>query len=147
MIRFQSKLPLQSPLFAFGLLLLLSTLSILASPVRSAQSADKKAVSPVGDAVTCSLQKGETELVISVPKASAGNRLTVLNQNTEAAGELTISVSNRELPAKSPDWTRVEGIISFAHKRTFDLSLLGIDAKFVKLSFRVTKTEHLAAAY
>src|SRR4051794_13882677 len=143
MIRFQSKLPLHSPLFAFALLTLLSTLSILASTGRSAQPADKKAVSTVGDSVTCSLQKGETEFVISVPKACTGNRLTVLNQNNDAAGELTISVSNRELPAKSPDWTRVEGVISFAHKRTFDLSLLGIDAKFVKLSFLVTKTERL----
>lgn len=150
MIRFQSRLPFRSPLFAFGLLLLLSTLSILAiSTARSDELGHKaKDIAPTDNSaqlentVTCSLQEGHTEFVISVPKTT--DRLTFLNENATAAGELTISVSNRRLPANSPEWTRVEGTIAFSHKRTFDLSLLGIDAKFVKVTFRVARRENIA---
>src|SRR4051794_31073657 len=142
MIRFKSTLPLRSPFFALALLLILSTLSLIAaSTARSAQPGGQakvvaKDAAEHGQMIR--LRKGDTEFVISVPKASAVDKLTFLNENA-AAGELVISVSNDRLAADSPKWTRVEGAISFEHKRTFDLSLLGIDAKFVKLSFRVTK--------
>src|SRR3954470_21487069 len=103
MIRFKSSLPLRSPLFAFALLLILSTLSLIAaSPARSAQPATQskdlahsKDYVPHGrvirlarddlsypiaaqkhDTVTCSLRKGETAFVISLPKTSAVDKLT-----------------------------------------------------------------------
>ncbi len=37
------------------------------------------------------------------------------------------------------EYIQVDGIIPFAHKRLFNLSLLGIEAKYVKLSFHVEK--------
>ncbi len=168
MIRFKSTLPFRSPLFALAMLLILSTLSLIAaSTARSAQPAGQpKQISTAGDhgrvirlapedlgspvsaqkhdTVTYSLRKGDTEFVISLPKMATVDKLTFLNENAAAAGELVISVSNDRLPVDSPKWTRVEGAISFEHKRTFDLSLIGIEAKFVKLSFRVTKMERLA---
>ena len=98
------------------------------------------------DTVTCLLQEGETSFVIELPKASSLDRLTFLNENGTAHGELKIAVSNHRLAANSPEWTEVEGVIPFARKRLFGVSLLGIEAKFVRLSFHVEKSEGLAAA-
>jgi hypothetical protein len=97
------------------------------------------------DTVTCVLQEGETNFVIELPDRPLLDRFTFLNENTGARGELKIAVSNRRLRANSPDWTPVEGIVPFAHKRLFGVSLLGIGAKFVRLSFNVEKQGRIAA--
>jgi len=64
-------------------------------------------------------------------------RFTFLNENADACGELRIAVSDSQLPADSPKWTEVDGIVPFAHKRLFKLSMLGVETKFVRLSFKV----------
>jgi hypothetical protein len=97
------------------------------------------------DTVTCLLQEGETNFVIELPQTTLLDRFTFLNENAAARGELRIAVSNRRLPASSPEWTEVEGIVPFAHKRLFGVSLLGIEAKFVRLSFHVEKKGRVAA--
>src|SRR5437764_14862266 len=40
-------------------------------------------------------------------------------------------------PRTAPKWTEVDGIVPFAHKRLFKLSMLGVETKFVRLSFKV----------
>lgn len=97
------------------------------------------------DTVTCLLQEGETNFVIELPQKALLDRFTFLNENGVARGELTIAVSNHRLRADSPDWVPVEGIVPFAHKRLFGVSLLGIEAKFVRLSFHVEKQGRIAA--
>ena len=97
------------------------------------------------DTVTCLLQAGDTNFVIELPPTASLDRFTFLNENGLAKGELRISVSNHRLPAASPDWVPVEGVIPFEHKRLFGVSLLGIEAKFVRLSFHVEKAEHVSA--
>lgn len=109
------------------------------------QDAETAALIMDDDTISCPLREGETNFVIALPKASLLDRFTFLNENAAACGELMIAVSNYRLPAKSPKWTPVEGTIAFSHKRHFDLSLLGIEAKFVKLSFRVEKHGRIAA--
>jgi len=109
------------------------------------QDADTAALIMDDDTISCPLEEGETNFVVALPKASLLDRFTFLNENATACGQLTIAVSNYRLPAKSPKWTPVEGTIAFSHKRHFDLSLLGIEAKFVKLSFRVEKHGRIAA--
>jgi hypothetical protein len=91
------------------------------------------------DTVTCVLPEGETNFVIELPQTALPERFTFLNENAGARGELRIAVSNHRLAAKSPEWTEVDGVIPFAHKRLFGVSLLGIEAKFVRLSFHVEK--------
>jgi hypothetical protein len=91
------------------------------------------------DTVTCLLQEGETNFVIELPGSAKMDRLTFLNENARARGELKIAVSDRRLAPSSSGWTEVEGVIPFAHKRLFGVSLLGIEAKYVRLSFRVEK--------
>ena len=109
------------------------------------ESGEAAALIKDDDTVSCSLQEGETDFVIAVTNAALLDRLTFLNENVSARGELTIAVSNSPLPAKSPKWIPVEGVIRFEHKRAFDLSMLGVEAKFVRLSFRVEKQPRLAA--
>ena len=92
-----------------------------------------------------SLQEGDTTLIICVPKASLLDQFIFVNENTAARGALKIAVSNAPLPASDPKWNPVNGDIAFVHKRLFNLSLVGVDAKYVKLSFHVQKEEQIAA--
>jgi hypothetical protein len=83
--------------------------------------------------ISCALQEGETTFIIPLFRAALLDRFTLINQNAAAHGEFNIAVSN------SPKWTQVDGIVSFAHKRLFNLSMLGVEAKYMKLSFHVEK--------
>ena len=87
--------------------------------------------------VSCVLRQGETTFIIELPINAPHDRFTFLNGNAEACGELRIAVSDSPLPADSPKWTEVDGIVPFAHKRLFKLSILGVETKFVRLSFKV----------
>src|SRR5205085_7508123 len=98
------------------------------------------------DTVTCVLQEGETNFVIELPEVAVPDRFTFLNENGKARGELKIAVSNQRLAANSSEWKEVEGVIPFAHKRLFGVSLLGIEAKYVRLSFRVDKQAPVASS-
>jgi hypothetical protein len=109
------------------------------------QNSETAALIMDDDTVSCSLQEGETNFVIALPNTALLDRFTFLNENAAAQGELKISVSNYRLPANSHKWTPVEGAVPFSHKRLFDLSLLGVEAKFVKLSFHVEKQGRVAA--
>jgi len=95
--------------------------------------------------VSCALKEGETTFIIELPKNATSDRFTFLNQNAAACGELRIAVSSASLPVDSPKWTEVDGIVPFAHKRLFKLSMLGVETKFVRLSFRVDGQENSSA--
>ena len=103
---------------------------------------DKQIASIVdGETISCALPEGLTTFIIALPKNGLPDRLTFLNENAGARGELRIAVANSALPANSSKWTEVEGIVPFVHKRLFNLSMLGVETKFVRLSFRVEKSE------
>ena len=97
------------------------------------------------DTISCPLQGGDTTFVIALPKTALIDRFTFVNENATARGELKIAVSNCPLPAKSSKWTEVDGVIPFARKRLFNLSMLGVEAKYVRLSFHVEKEGRIAA--
>ncbi|MGZ5537019.1 MAG: hypothetical protein ACXWG0_00680 [Chthoniobacterales bacterium] len=89
------------------------------------------------ETLSCPLQQGLTTFVIKLPGTALLDRFTFVNENAAASGELKISVSNYQLPASSPKWVAVDGNITFSHKRLFNLSMLGVEARYVKLSFNV----------
>lgn len=68
-----------------------------------------------------------------------------MNENASARGELKIAVSNYQLPATSPKWVEVDGRIPFTNKRLFNVSLVGVEARYVKLSFNVEKGGRIAS--
>ena len=90
------------------------------------------------------LPEGDTTFLLSFPRTSMLDRFTFVNENASAEGEMKISVSNYRLSAQSSKWNEVNGSTSFTGKRLFDLSLLGTEARFVKLSFHVTKPGSIA---
>ncbi|MEY2481314.1 MAG: hypothetical protein QOI04_2241 [Verrucomicrobiota bacterium] len=95
--------------------------------------------------ISCPLKEGDSTFVIALPKSTLLDRLTFINENGTAQGELHIAVSNYRLPAESPKWNAVDGSVHFAHKRLFNLSLLGVEAKYVRLSFHVDNAGRIAA--
>ncbi len=97
------------------------------------------------DTLSYPISEGDTTMVISFPTTSALDRFTFVNENAAAEGEMKISVSNYRLSANSRKWNDVNGSTSFTGKRLFDLSLLGTEARYVKLSFHVTRGGRIAA--
>src|SRR5437868_8302180 len=89
------------------------------------------------DTISCVLKEGETTFIIELPNNAPRDRFTFLNENAAACGELRIAVSDSQLPADSPKWTEVDGIVPFAHKRLFKLSMLAVETRCFRLSFKV----------
>jgi hypothetical protein len=51
------------------------------------------------DTVSCPLKEGDSTFVIALPKSTLLDRLTFINENADAQGDLRIAVSNCPLPA------------------------------------------------
>lgn len=97
------------------------------------------------DTLSCPLQEGETTFIISLANTSMLDRFKFVNENATAKGQLKIAVSNYQLPASSPKWVEVDGSIAFTKKRLFKLSMVGVEARYVKLSFNVEKGGRIAS--
>ena len=95
--------------------------------------------------VSCSLPEGDTTFIISLMRSSPLDRFTLINENLAARGELRIAVSNEKLSADSDKWTPVDGAVSFKRKRLFNVSLLGVEAKYIRLTFHVEHENDMAA--
>jgi len=96
------------------------------------------------DTLNYPLSEGDTTFVVSFPRISMLDRFTFVNENAAAAGEMRIAVSNYRLPAKSSKWIEIGSGTSFAGKRLFDLSLAGTEARYVRVTFHVTKAGNIA---
>jgi hypothetical protein len=83
------------------------------------------------------LSRGATSFIIRLPGPVQDRSFTFVNENAVAEGQLLIAVSNQPLVADSPLWRAVEGAIRFRHKRFFTLSLVGVEAKYVRLTFQI----------
>jgi hypothetical protein len=95
------------------------------------------------DSLRGPLREGVTTFVAALPKDS--DRFTFINENAAVRGKLEISVANEKLAASDPRWTVVDGAIVFNRKRQFTLSMVGVEANYVKLSFHIEKGERMAA--
>src|SRR6266404_1640827 len=91
--------------------------------------------------IRCPLREGETTFIVSSPRNSLLDRVILVNENMSARGELRIAVSNDKLSVSSNRWIPVDGSIHFRRKRVFNLSLVGVEAKYVKLTFRVEREQ------
>lgn len=95
--------------------------------------------------LSCALREGESSFVVNLARISSLRRITFINENGAARGQLRIAVSNYHLAPSSPKWSDVDGAVPFSGKRQIELSLCGVEAKFVKLSFQVEKAGRIAA--
>jgi hypothetical protein len=90
------------------------------------------------------LPRGVTSFIIHLSAPEQQRCFTLVNENTAAKGNLSIAVSKEHLPADSPRWSTVNGSIRFRHKRLFTISLVGIEANYVKLTFQVESPDRTA---
>ncbi len=118
---------------------------LVAVPTASEKNSSATALIMDDDTLSCPLQEGETTFIISFPKTSLLDRFTFVNENAGVQGEMRIAVSNYRLPADSPKWTDVSGKTEFTSKRLFNLSMVGVEARYVKLSFNVAKGGRIAS--
>ncbi|MEY2489482.1 MAG: hypothetical protein QOC70_1424 [Verrucomicrobiota bacterium] len=118
---------------------------LVAVPSAGEKNSSAAALIMDDDTLSCPLQEGETTFIISFPKTSLLDRFTFINENAGVQGEMKIAVSNYRLPADSPKWTEVSGKTAFTSKRLFNLSMVGVEARYVKLSFHVEKGGRIAA--
>jgi hypothetical protein len=118
---------------------------LVAVPNASEKNLSAAALIMDDDTLSCPLQEGETTFIISFPKTSLLDRFTFINENAAVQGEMRIAVSNYRLPADSPKWTDVSGKTEFTSKRLFNLSMVGVEARYVKLSFHVAKGGRIAS--
>ena len=91
------------------------------------------------DSISCPLREGETTFVIALPRPGGIERLKFINENAAARGTLHLAVANESLPANSARWVAVDGDVAFQHKRRLDVSMLGVEAKFVRVTFAVER--------
>ncbi len=87
------------------------------------------------------LPRGITSFIIHLAAPGQRRCFTLVNENMAAEGKLSIATSNVRLAANNPSWRVVDGAVPFRHKRLFALSLIGVEAKFVKLTFQVDNLE------
>lgn len=94
--------------------------------------------------LSCPLPLGETTFIITLPKIAALERFAFINENLAAQGDLRLAVSNYRLNRDDPGWVPIQGSTRFSGKRLFNLSLIGLEAKYVKLSFHIQKEGRVA---
>ena len=115
------------------------------APAALKSQAEKNILTLDNNTVSCSLPEGDTTFVISLVRSSPLDRFTLINENLAARGELRIAVSNEKLSADSDKWTPVDGAVSFKRKRLFNVSMLGVEAKYIRLTFHVEHQNDMAA--
>jgi hypothetical protein len=94
--------------------------------------------------INYALPRGVTSFIIHLSAPAQQRCFTLVNENTAAEGKLSIAVSKERLPAGSPKWSAVGRSIPFRHKRLFTVSLVGIEANYVKLTFQVESPDRTA---
>src|SRR5437870_3831012 len=114
-------------------------------PVALKSQTQKSILTLDNKTVSCSLPEGDTTVIISLMRNSPLDGFTFINENTAARGELRIAVSNEKLSADSDKWTPVDGAVSFKRKRLFNVSMLGVEAKYIRLTFHVEHENDMAA--
>jgi hypothetical protein len=107
------------------------------APVALRSQREKNTLTLDNDTVSCWPPEGDTTYIISLVRSSPLDRFTLINENLAARGELRIAISNEKLSADSDKWTPVDGAVLFKRKRLFKVSMLGVEAKYIRLTFHV----------
>jgi hypothetical protein len=108
-------------------------------PAGPRESGQSSVVIKSDDSISCPLNEGDTTFVVTLPASGALERLKFVNENLAARGTLRIAVANEALAPNSAHWMQVDGDVSFRHKRLFNLSVVGVEAKFVRVTFSVER--------
>jgi len=110
---------------------------LLLVPNHRSNNSSEAAVILNNNTLRCPLQEGETTFIIAFSKTSPLDGFRFLNENAEAKGEMRIAISNSRLSFDSPKWIEVTGKTAFTRRRLITLSMVGVEARYLKLSFHV----------
>ena len=121
-------------------LAILTTLTLAAGQATTSNGDTAKKQAQLRDPLRC----GGSSFVIQLKKLNPARCLTFVNENAPAEGRMSIAVSDRALAPDSPAWKAVAGSVPFRHKRRFPLSLVGVEANYVRLTFEVDRAPKVA---
>ena len=121
-----------------------STGRITAVPIVGEQNQSPTALVWDDNTLSCPLPEGDITFVVTLPKITLLDRFAFINENAAARGEFQLAVSNYRLSPHDSKWVPVEGSNRLNGKRDFNLAMLGVEARYVKLSFHVEKGGRLA---
>lgn len=108
-------------------------------------SADPSTLLLDDNTLSCALALGDNVFVVTLPHISVLQRFAFINRNAAAQGEFEVAVSNYRLGSTDPAWTKVQRSTSFDRERSINLPMLGVEARYVRLTFHVRKKGQLAA--
>jgi hypothetical protein len=108
-------------------------------------SADPSTLLLDDNTLSCALALGDNVFVVTLPHISVLQRFAFINRNATAQGEFEVAVSNYRLGSTDPAWTKVQRPTSFDKERFINLAMLGVEARYVRLTFHVRKEGQLAA--
>jgi hypothetical protein len=95
--------------------------------------------------MSCPLGLGDNVFVVTLPHASVLQRFAFINRNAAAQGDFEVAVSNYRLGSTDPAWTSVQRVTPFDNERLINLPMLGVEGRYVRLTFHVRKEGQLAA--
>jgi len=94
--------------------------------------------------LSCPLPVGDSTFIISLPRISVLQRFAFVNPNGSAQGEFELAVSSYRIGSRDPKWTSVQAPMKFGGTRFVSMPILGVEAKYVKLTLHVRKQGRLA---
>ena len=117
---------------------------IVTVPVASDANENPVALVLDDNTLSCPLPLGDSTFIITLPRIAVLERFAFINQNAAGRGDFDLAVSNYRLGSNDPKWVSVQPTMRFDGKRLLNLPVLGVEAKYVKLSFHVQKEGRLA---
>jgi hypothetical protein len=94
--------------------------------------------------LSCPLSVGDNTFIVTLPRIAVLERFAFINQNAATHGDFELSVSNYRLGSNDPKWIPVQTSTRFTGQRLVNFLVMGVEAKYVKLSFHVQKEGRLA---
>jgi hypothetical protein len=111
----------------------------------SQNAADPSALLLDDNTLSCALSVGDNVFVVTLPHISMLQRFSFINRNAAAEGEFEVAVSNYRLGSTDSAWAGVQKATTFSKERLINLSMPGVEARYVRLTFHVRKEGQLAA--
>ncbi|MEY2539072.1 MAG: hypothetical protein QOG67_2812 [Verrucomicrobiota bacterium] len=94
--------------------------------------------------LNCRLSRGDNTFVLTLPRISLLNRFSFINEQATASGSVEIFVSNYRLSPNDSRWQTTNQNVSFSGRRFVNVSLVGIEAKYIRILFHVEKEGAIA---
>lgn len=117
---------------------------VVTVPIASDANDNPAALVLDDNTLSCPLAVGENTFIVALPHISVLERFAFINQNGVGQGEFELAVSNYRVGSNDPKWATVQASTRFGGQRLLSISIPGVEAKYVRLSFHVRKEGRLA---